>query len=142
MGSYLRVYEDCILFNLGKAYQRVQAEFKSRFLQKFGLTPMQLLVLEVLYDEEGLSAGEIAGRLVLDNATLSGVLDRLVEGGWIIKDTAHGDRRALKIQLTEKGRGMKDSIIDEVRKANEQIMSSFRVEENMLLRRLLKDLRR
>lgn len=138
----MRVYEDCILFNLGKAYQRVQAEFKSRFLQKFGLTPMQLLVLEVLYDEEGLSAGEIAGRLVLDNATLSGVLDRLVEGGWIIKDTAHGDRRALKIQLTEKGRGMKDSIIDEVRKANEQIMSSFRVEENMLLRRLLKDLRR
>lgn len=138
----MRTYEDCILFNLGKAYQRVQAEFKARFLQKFGLTHMQLLVLEALYDEEGLSAGEIAGRLVLDNATLSGVLDRLTEGGWITKDTEHGDRRTLKIHLTEKARGIKEPILDEVTKANKEIMGQFRVEEDLLLRRLLRDLRK
>lgn len=138
----MRIYEDCIMFNLGKAYQRVQAEFKARFLKQFALTPMQVLVLEVLYDEEGLSAGEIGGRILLDNATLSGVLDRLAGSGWITKNTASGDRRTLRIDLTEKARSSRDSILDEIRKANEQIMGQFRVEEVLLLKRLLKDLRK
>ncbi len=138
----MRTYEDCIMFNLGKAYQRVQAEFKARFLQKFGLTPMQLLVLEALYDEEGLSAGEIAGRLLLDNATLSGILERLAEGGWVTKTAAQDDRRTLKVHLTEKARGLKNPILDEVKEANKEIMGQFRVEEVLLLRRLLRDLRK
>lgn len=137
----MRVYENCIMFNLGKAYQRVQAEFKSRFLKKFALTPMQVLVLEVLYDEEGLSAGEIGSRILLDNATLSGVLDRLAGSGWITKDTARDDRRTLRINLTEKARRLENQILDDVKRINEELLEKFRLEESLLLKRLLKDLR-
>ena len=81
----MNTYDDCIMFNLAKAYQRVQAEFNSRFM-KFGITPIQLLVLEALFEKDGLSSGEIGSRLVLDSSTISGILERMLGGDWIIKN--------------------------------------------------------
>ena len=99
-------YQDVIIFILSKAYQRVYGIFKSR-LQPYGLTPMQGLVLHALYEEEGLSAGELGKRLGLDSATLSGVLDRMAEGGWLIKNVKE-DRRVLNTKSFRRSVWKKD----------------------------------
>jgi DNA-binding MarR family transcriptional regulator len=132
-------YEDCILFLLSKAYQKAFGNFKRR-LHDYGLTPVQSLVLMTISEEEGLSAGEIGKRLVLDNATLSGVLDRLAEGGWIVKETAEDDKRLLRIFLTPKAREMTGLILKERDGLNEDILSPLKQEEKLLLKRMLKDL--
>ena len=132
-------YDDCILFLLSKAYQKAFGNFKRR-LQDYGLTPVQSLVLMTIAEEEGLSAGNIGKRLVLDNATLSGVLDRLAEGGWIIKATADDDKRLLQIYLTPKAKEMTRVIIKERDGLNEDILSPLKQEEKLLLKRMLKDL--
>jgi DNA-binding MarR family transcriptional regulator len=132
-------YEDCILFLLSKAYQKAFGNFKRR-LQDYGLTPVQSLVLMTISEEEGLSAGEIGKRLVLDNATLSGVLDRLAEGGWVIKGTAEEDKRLLRIYLTPKAKEMTDIILKERDGLNEEILRPLKQEEKLLLKRMLKDL--
>lgn len=132
-------YKDCILFLLAKAYQRAYGNFKKR-LQVYGLTPVQNLVLLALAEEEGLSAGEIGKRLLLDNATLSGVLDRLAEGGWIIKKVSEEDKRLLQIYLLPKGKNILNALMDERAKANEEILSGLRIEEQLLLKRMLRDL--
>jgi DNA-binding MarR family transcriptional regulator len=132
-------YDDCILFLLSKAYQKAFGNFKRR-LQDYGLTPVQSLVLMTIAEEEGLSAGDIGKRLVLDNATLSGVLDRLAEGGWIIKATADDDKRLLQIYLTPKAKEMTRVIIKERDGLNEDILSPLKQEEKLLLKRMLKDL--
>jgi len=137
----MALYDDCILFRLAKAYQKVQSKWKSR-LNNYGLTPMQFLVLEALYEEEGLSVGEIGKKLVLDNATLSGVLDRMVESGWIRKNTADEDRRLLQIFLTPKAKEFKTKLIQEGKEANEEVLIGFRMEERLLLIRMLKDLQK
>lgn len=133
-------YQDVILFILSKAHQRVYATFKSR-LQAYAMTPMQALVLHALYEEEGLSAGELGKRLSLDSATLSGVLDRMVEAGWIIKNADKADRRVLNIQLTDKSRQFRDEFIQVTEKVNQKVLSPFNLEERLLLIRMLKDLR-
>ncbi|MEN6469375.1 MAG: MarR family transcriptional regulator [Smithella sp.] len=133
-------YQDVILFILSKANQRVYATFKSQ-LQSYGMTPMQALVLNALYEEEGLSAGELGKRLVLDSATLSGVLDRMAEAGWIIKNSDKTDRRVLNIQLTEKSNQFRNEFLQETEKLNQKVLSPFNVEERLLLIRMLKDLR-
>ena len=71
----MKSFEDCIVFLLAKAYQKAHGNLKKR-LHPYGLTPIQNLILQALQEEDGLSAGDIGKRLVLDNATLSGVLDR------------------------------------------------------------------
>ena len=98
----MKNYEDCIVFLLAKAYQKAHGSFKKR-LFPFGLTPIQHLILEALWDEDGQSAGDIGKKLVLDGATLSGVLDRLATGGWVVKETDDEDKRILRIHLTKKG---------------------------------------
>ena len=46
----MALFEDCILFLLGKAYQKAQGIYKTH-LAPYGLTPMQFLVLEALFEE-------------------------------------------------------------------------------------------
>jgi len=133
-------YEDCIIFLLAKAYQKAHGNFKQHLLP-YGITPVQHLILEALWVEEGLTASEIGKRLVLDNATLSGILDRMSEKGWVLKATDDTDKRFIRIYLTDKAKKLKPSILAEREKSNEEILGSLNLEEQVLLRRLLKDIR-
>lgn len=78
-------YRDNLVFLLAKAHQRAQGVLKGH-LQAHGLTPVQCLILESLFEEEGLSIGDIGRRLVLDTATLAGVLDRMSTAGWLRRE--------------------------------------------------------
>ncbi|HPV48079.1 MAG TPA: MarR family transcriptional regulator [Smithellaceae bacterium] len=134
-------YRDVILFILSKANQKVYGTFKARLLP-YGMTPMQGLVLHALYEEEDLSAGELGKRLVLDSATLSGVLDRMAEAGWILKSTQKEDRRVLSIRLSEKSRQLRAEFVRETEKLNREVLSVFSDKERSLLMRMLRDLRK
>jgi len=133
-------YDDCIIFLLSKAYQKVQGNYKKR-LSNHGLTPVQNLILEALWEKEGQSAGEICRRLLLDNATLTGVLDRLAGTGWIEKHHDEGDRRYLRVFPTAKANEMKPVLLEARKAANENILQNFTLEEKVLLKRMLKGLR-
>ncbi|WDP92068.1 MAG: MarR family transcriptional regulator [Desulfobacter sp.] len=130
---------DCTVFLLGKAYQKAHGDFK-KYLKPFGLTNMQHLVLEGLWYEEGLTASELGRLLILDKATLSGVLDRMADGGWIVKKQDPHDRRVNRIFPSEKANQMKTELIDVRKKANEALLSGFTSEEQVLLKRFLRDL--
>jgi DNA-binding MarR family transcriptional regulator len=134
------VYQDCIVFLLAKAYQKAHANIKKR-LNAYGLTPVQTLVLEAVVSEEGLSAGDLAGKLVLDSATLSGVLDRMSEKDWIWKETDRDDKRVLRIYLTEKAKSLREDLFREREEANQEILRDLSLEERLLLKRLLRDIR-
>lgn len=133
-------YDDCIIFLLAKAYQKAYGNFK-RHLLPHGLTPVQHLILESLWEEEGLSAGDIGKKLVLDNATLSGVLDRMTEKGWIVKEPDDEDKRFIRVYLTDKARKLKPLLIEKRELANDEILSGLSLEEKVLLKRLLRDVR-
>jgi len=134
-------FEDCIIFQLAKAYQKAHGLFKKRLLP-YGLTPIQHLILEALWLEDGISQKDIGMRLVLDRATLSGVLDRMVAGGWITKEQDPEDKRTLRICLTAKGSDLKPRLSGERNQANEELLSGLNLEEKVLLKRLLKDMQR
>ncbi len=133
-------YEDCIIFLLAKAYQKAHGNFKQHLLPH-GITPVQHLILEALWDEEALTATEIGKRMTLDNATLSGILDRMSEKGWIVKATDDVDKRSIRIYLTGKAKKLKPLLLAEREKSNEEILSNLSIEEKVLLKRLLKDIR-
>ncbi|CAB1062111.1 Transcriptional regulator, MarR family [Olavius sp. associated proteobacterium Delta 1] len=135
----MKSYDDCILFLLAKAYQKAHGNFKKR-LHSYGLTPIQHLVLEALWDEDGLSARDIGKRLVFDGATLSGVLDRLCAGGWVLKQSDVEDKRMLRISLTPKSNDLKSKLSAVRNKTNQDLLARFSLEEKVLLKRLLRDI--
>ena len=135
----MKIYDDCIIFLLAKAYQKAHGDFKRR-LQLYSLTPIQHLIMEALWAEDGLSASEISKQLVLDGATLSGVLDRLAAGGWIVKKTDSTDKRIIRVFLTSKSKGLKPKLSEARDRTNEKLLKSFTLEEKVLLKRLLRDI--
>lgn len=134
-------FDDCIVFLLAKAYQKAQGTFK-RLTRDLGLTPVQNLVIMALSEEEGVSAGELGRKLSLDNATLSGVLDRLAEGNWIVKEPADDDRRVLSISLTSRGREIIQTLVSVRDTVNEEVLGRLKLEEKLLLKRMLRDLQK
>ena len=78
----------------------------SRHIRSLRLTPSQFDVVATLGDTDGLTCSELSARTLVTKGTLTGVLDRLVAKGLIRRDSVKGDRRCVKIRLTEKGNAM------------------------------------
>lgn len=131
-------YDDCIIFLLAKAYQKAHKNLK-RHVQAYGLTPIQCLILQTLCEEEGISAGELGKRIVLDNATLSGVLERMAEKGWVVKKTDEDDKRYLKIYLSDRAKDLVPTLAEKRKGSNDEILGAMSLEEKVLFRRLLRD---
>ncbi len=133
-------YNDCIHFLVAKVNQKINGIFKAR-LRRIGLTPAQTAVLAVLYEDEGLSAGDIGARLVLDSGTVSGILDRMEKDRWVVKKISPEDGRLLQIYLTEKAVSVKDELWREVEAGNRDALRVLKLEERILFERFLRDLK-
>jgi DNA-binding MarR family transcriptional regulator len=130
---------DCTIFMLAKAYQKAHGRFKA-LLKPYDLTNLQHLVLEGLWYRQETTAAELGKLLVLDKATLSGVLDRMHDSGWIMKARDPDDGRVFRITTTPKAEALKKELIDLRIKANEELLAGFTPDEKVLFKRLLKDL--
>jgi len=94
--------EDCLSFVIGKAQQQVMRASREA-LEPYGVTPVQFAILKVLWERDGLSGAELCVRLVLDSATVTGLIDRMVAGGWLERrPDPGGDRRMIRVYLTKK----------------------------------------
>ncbi|MCK5312894.1 MAG: MarR family transcriptional regulator [Desulfobacteraceae bacterium] len=130
---------DCMVFLLGKAYQKAHADFKKR-LVPYNLTNLQHLTLEGLWYKQGITAGELGKMLILDKATLSGVIERMVQAGWIIKKPDPNDARSQLISTTKKANDLKKVLLEERQAANHELLQNFSIEEKLLFKRMIKDL--
>ena len=130
---------DCMVFLLGKAYQKAHGDFKKRLIP-YNLTNLQHLVLEGLWYKQGITAAELGKMLILDKATLSGVLDRMVQAGWIIKKADPDDARFQLISTTKKANDIKEVLLAERKTANHELLRNFSIEEKLLFKRMVKDL--
>ena len=77
------------------------------YLKELDLTYTQYIVMMVLWEKEAVSSRELAGCLHLDYGTLTPVLKRLDQAGFLTRERAAEDERLLTLSLTEKGRELK-----------------------------------
>ena len=131
--------KDCAVFLLGKAYQKAHGEFK-KLLEPYGLTNLQHLVLEAAVHEPGLTARELGEILILDKATLSGVIQRLQESGWVLKKSDGEDARIQRLHPTEKALAISKDMAADRKSFDAKFLAGFSQEERLLLKRLLRDL--
>jgi DNA-binding MarR family transcriptional regulator len=95
-----------------QALRRLQqaGEVHAKRLSRYGgLTPLQLLVLQVLAVERQLTASQLARFVSLSQASLSGVLDRLESRGLLSRRRDEQDRRKQWLVLDEAGRQALDA---------------------------------
>jgi DNA-binding MarR family transcriptional regulator len=73
-------------------------------LDAFNLTPPQYVALRSMMDrEQGCTMTELAEAAYQVSATMTGIIDRLVERGLVQRERAPRDRRSLSVRLTPAG---------------------------------------
>ncbi|MEZ5932506.1 MAG: MarR family transcriptional regulator [Alphaproteobacteria bacterium] len=108
--------EDCISFLVGKAAQQITKRARDK-LAPHRVTPVQYAALKVLWERDGLSSADLGGRLMLDSATMTGVIDRLETASLIERRSDPEDRRVHRLFLTEQGKALQaplDAAMDEL----------------------------
>lgn len=76
-------------------------------LERLGLTYPQYLVMLLLWEEPQLSVKELGQRLMLDSGTLTPLLKRLEEKGFVLRTRNDRDERVVDITLTGAGSKLK-----------------------------------
>jgi DNA-binding MarR family transcriptional regulator len=74
-----------------------------------GVTGQQRLVLRVVGKQPGVSASDVAQVLHLHPSTMTGIVQRLMVGGFVERAKSKDDARKVALQLTEKGKKTNDA---------------------------------
>ena len=83
----------------------------SHLLKPFDLSPASGIVLSSLADSgDPLPPHEIAERLIVSRATITGLVDSLEKRGYARRRPHPTDRRMLLVEITDKGRQVADEI--------------------------------
>lgn len=99
-----------LCFSLYAASREVIKLYKP-CLDKFNLTYTQYVVMLVLWEDEKSTVKEIGKRLHLDSGTLTPVLKKIESMQFIKRYRDANDDRVVIVELTEKGRGLKEQMI-------------------------------
>ncbi|WP_342387483.1 MarR family winged helix-turn-helix transcriptional regulator [Salinicoccus bachuensis] len=89
---------------------RLFTKFYQKALSEFNLTYPQYLVLLALWEEDHQTLHQIGRRLRLESNTLTPLLRRMEQAGWIIREKSPEDKRQLGIRLKDKGREAQEPI--------------------------------
>ena len=81
-------------------------------LEKLGRTYTQYVVMMVLWEDGGMTEGDLGKKVYLDSGTLAPLLKRMEKQGIINRVRPDDNERKLFISLTEKGEAMKEQALD------------------------------
>lgn len=94
-------------------------------LEPYGLTPFHWLVLNCLWEQDGLPTSVLGDRLQQVGGTLTGVIDRMEERGLVRRERDAKDRRIWRIWLTDTGRELEEILPARVWLLREKLLQGF-----------------
>lgn len=103
--------EHQICFQLYTASKELTRLYRP-ILAPLNLTYSQYLVMLVLWEEDGIDLRQLGSRLTLDSGTLSPLVKRLIQIGYVEKSRATDDERKIVVRLTESGSALREQAAD------------------------------
>lgn len=108
------------------------------FFAKYNLSPGRFTLLLLLRKKpEGLMPSELAQKVGVTQATISGLINSLEKAGLVARETHEKDGRAFVIKLTSKGQGLLNKIAPEWYPRVMKFWSVFSDEEKAVLNTML-----
>ncbi len=84
--------------------RKIEAELRERLRKRFNVTLPRFDVLAALYRQpEGMMMSELSRFLMVSNGNVTGIIDRLVADGLVVRAQRDGDRRTSIVRLTKSG---------------------------------------
>jgi DNA-binding MarR family transcriptional regulator len=122
--------EDRLIFLISKVCQKLIINLQKAFSENgIEVTPIQVMLLFYLQKNNGSSLTQISQGLMLENPTVTGLIDRLEKLGYVKRSDHPNDRRVYLVYLTEKGNKVANKALPIVKKINEQIKEGYSEKE-------------
>ena len=99
--------ENQLCFPLYAAARAVVGKY-GPLLKELGLTYTQYIVMMVLWENDGVSVRSLGEKLHLDSGTLTPLLKKLENIGYVTRKRSEEDERVVLVSLTDTGRGLKE----------------------------------
>ena len=103
--------ENQLCFPLYAAAKAVVGLYKP-LLNTLDLTYTQYIAMMVLWEERSIGVKALGERLHLDSGTLTPLLKRLEDKGYVLRERSNEDERAVNITVTEAGMQRKEAAAD------------------------------
>lgn len=102
--------ENQICFPLYACAKEVVRQYKP-YLDELDLTYTQYITMLVMWEHEELNVKEIGSFLYLDSGTLTPLLKKLEDKGYITRTRSKADERNLSVALTEAGMALREKAV-------------------------------
>lgn len=107
--SGVRFIDDYLVYLLARAAHQVSSEFHEQ-LRRRGISVAVWRVLSGLLGSEGETVTGLAELCLLQQPTMTKLLDRMARQGLVVRSPDPRDRRVVRVALTEDGRLMADEL--------------------------------
>ncbi|WP_157017020.1 MarR family winged helix-turn-helix transcriptional regulator [Mesorhizobium xinjiangense] len=104
----------------------------------FDLTPVQYAALVSVNAHPDIDQVTLAGLIAYDRTTIAGVVDRLVQKGFLTREVSDRDRRARVLRVTDAGLETIGNITPAVEEAQKVMLGGLTDEEARAFLRLLR----
>jgi DNA-binding MarR family transcriptional regulator len=131
--------DDHVGVALRRAYQHALANLNER-IAPLGVSPMQFSVLVRLQDDGSWTQNSLGRSMLMQPANIAGLVRRLAERGLVTRTPDPGDRRAVRVTITQEGRDLLASVRPVADAANAQTLSVLEPAERRQLMELLRRL--
>ncbi len=134
--------EEEVLLNLARTAEHVSTRLAG-VLKRADLTITQYNALRILRGagEEGLTCGEIGGRMVTRESDITRLLDRLEKRGLITRERPKTNRRVVVTRITGEGLSLLAQLDGSVQEANRATAGHLSRQRLKTLNELLEELR-
>lgn len=133
-----RFVEDYLLYLLARASDQASKEFHA-IAKERGVSLVEWRVLSFLSDGPS-TIGEIADVTLLQQPTLTKVVDRMQRDGLVDRRPEPTDGRRVRVSVTERGRALVADLIPLARRHEALVLDGYSPDEARALKTTLKDL--
>ena len=102
--------ENQLCFPLYAAAKEVVRRYKP-LLDRLDLTYTQYILMMVLWDRQAQTVKELGEALYLDSGTLSPVLKKLEQKGYVSRNRCTDDERSLMVEITPQGMALREQAL-------------------------------
>ncbi|MCX2485408.1 MarR family winged helix-turn-helix transcriptional regulator [Pedobacter sp. MR2016-24] len=119
--------QETIDYLLKVVWQNVSNTY-NQIASGFGITQAIGYML-INIDQDGTAVSQLAGLLGVKATSLSRMLNNMEESGLIYRETSSGDKRSVKVYLTDFGKQKRHMAKDVVRSFNDYLNQNLTVQE-------------
>lgn len=129
--------EQFLPYRVSVLSNRISGNIAKLYGDRYGLSIPEWRVITILALYPGLSASEVSDRTAMDKVAVSRAVARLLERGFIKRETHGDDRRRSVLALSAAGFEVYETIAPLVIESERRLMSVLTEEEEQQLERLI-----